>query len=335
MKQQREVFFFGTTSSGKSTLANALIGADLLPHAVQEMTAGLTRVSHSRRKSLNIAETDGACWECGSFDFRSPEQIGGRLREVMEIYHSRGDLAPPRFEINWPTRIGSRIKRRDLAISLVDTPGVRWVGDDRHSHGRTEGAVSVVVFGADETDERKQFDSLNLAMSLSDNPTNIIYVLNKVDIFLNDREPNASARQLEDRLRRMIARAESERGFTSALNRQIYKVSGRIGLLASVIEEYGGYKSWFARIKAKYFQRDAKSIEAKALEELTKYHRHLLDSEFLEDLPRATSKWTLAQRKLLVKVALQESMIDPLAKVILDTLTLLEHPFQNPRELVA
>ncbi|MBO6091122.1 MAG: dynamin family protein, partial [Acetobacter sp.] len=55
----------GTTSSGKSTLANFLIGEPVLPAAVQEMSAGLVRVKHSHKRRLTIPKTRGATWETG------------------------------------------------------------------------------------------------------------------------------------------------------------------------------------------------------------------------------------------------------------------------------
>ena len=55
----------GTTSSGKSNLVNFLCGADIVPTAVSEMSAGAVTIEYSQEKTLIIEETPGALWECG------------------------------------------------------------------------------------------------------------------------------------------------------------------------------------------------------------------------------------------------------------------------------
>ncbi|MEH2330792.1 dynamin family protein [Nostoc sp.] len=57
----------GTTSSGKSTLVNLLCGAEIVPVAVSEMSAGAVTIEYSEKKSLIIHETPGALWECGEW----------------------------------------------------------------------------------------------------------------------------------------------------------------------------------------------------------------------------------------------------------------------------
>jgi ribosome biogenesis GTPase A len=44
----------GTTSSGKSTLVNLLCGAEIVPVAVSEMSAGAVTIEYSDEKSLEI-----------------------------------------------------------------------------------------------------------------------------------------------------------------------------------------------------------------------------------------------------------------------------------------
>ncbi|MBR2124192.1 MAG: dynamin family protein [Acetobacter sp.] len=46
----------GTTSAGKSTFANFLIGEKILPVDHNEMSAGIVKISHGEKRSLKIPE---------------------------------------------------------------------------------------------------------------------------------------------------------------------------------------------------------------------------------------------------------------------------------------
>ncbi|NES73852.1 MAG: GTPase, partial [Okeania sp. SIO2D1] len=76
----------GTTSSGKSTLVNLLCGAEIVPMAVSEMSAGVVTIEYSDQISLAIHETPGATWECGEWQGISEEEISERLYQVMISY---------------------------------------------------------------------------------------------------------------------------------------------------------------------------------------------------------------------------------------------------------
>jgi ribosome biogenesis GTPase A len=90
----------GTTSSGKSTLVNFLCGADIVPTAQREMSAGTVTIEYSEEKALIIEETPGAFWECGTWDNISDEEIYRRLSRLMKDYikarKKQPDLAYPR-----------------------------------------------------------------------------------------------------------------------------------------------------------------------------------------------------------------------------------------------
>ena len=76
----------GTTSSGKSTLVNLLCGAEILPIAVQEMSAGVVTVEYSDTPALEIHDTPGAMWECGKWENLSDADIYDRLDRLMKTY---------------------------------------------------------------------------------------------------------------------------------------------------------------------------------------------------------------------------------------------------------
>jgi hypothetical protein len=76
----------GTTSSGKSTLVNLLCGAEIVPVAVSEMSAGAVTIEYNTEKSLIIHETPGALWECGEWRGISDDKIYQRLYQAMIGY---------------------------------------------------------------------------------------------------------------------------------------------------------------------------------------------------------------------------------------------------------
>ena len=76
----------GTTSSGKSTLVNLLCGAEIVPVAVSEMSAGAVTIEYSHERSLVITETPGALWECGEWRGISEDEICRRLNQAMRSY---------------------------------------------------------------------------------------------------------------------------------------------------------------------------------------------------------------------------------------------------------
>jgi hypothetical protein len=89
----------GTTSSGKSTIVNALIGRKIAPTEAQEMSAGILRIRHGERSKLVIHNTEGATWECGTWEDLRDEEIYSRLKLTMEAYHQeRGKKRKKRDE---------------------------------------------------------------------------------------------------------------------------------------------------------------------------------------------------------------------------------------------
>lgn len=55
----------GTTSSGKSTIVNALMGRRIAPIEAGEMSGGVLTLIHSHERKLVIEATENAVWETG------------------------------------------------------------------------------------------------------------------------------------------------------------------------------------------------------------------------------------------------------------------------------
>jgi hypothetical protein len=130
----------GTTSSGKSALVNLLCGAEIMPVAFDEMSAGVVSIRHGPGRTLTVQQTKEAAWECGTWSGLSDEEIYQCLLGVMRAYHRcrehLGDNggnhtlpACPRFDLEYPTRIGSHPELLDLPgccrFRILDLPGLK------------------------------------------------------------------------------------------------------------------------------------------------------------------------------------------------------------------
>jgi len=205
----------GTTSSGKSTLLNVLIGEELLPSAVQEMSAGIVEIRHDPKiRRLVIPNTYGSTWEVGEWNDPSAEFIEERLRLTMEQFReveskaeNPQDIEAVRFEIIWPTRIGNSLERFGLPsrsnISLIDLPGLKSVNDALNGDvikNNINDALSLVVYNAAETDTNKQQDLLKQVIeqvkALGSTPGRMLFIANRIDMLKNDK----NAQESEDKL---------------------------------------------------------------------------------------------------------------------------------------
>ncbi|NIE79427.1 dynamin family protein [Asaia sp. As-1742] len=202
----------GTTSSGKSTLANFLIGDSILPSAVQEMSAGLVKIRHSpHRHTLRIMSTRGATWETGEWDNLDAEEMRRRLEETMDAFREAERTDPSlgalHFEIDWPIRI-ALMKRHfglpeETRITILDLPGLKAMNDERNGPVIRENithALCLVAYNAEETDDKKQRELLNQVVSqvTSMRKTSavlgrMLFLLNRIDAFSrSDSDPTAS-----------------------------------------------------------------------------------------------------------------------------------------------
>jgi len=192
----------GTTSSGKSTLANFLIGEEVLPSAVQEMSAGLVTIHHhEKRRMLKIPSTQGARWEVGEWDDLSAKALRDRLRETMDAFRAAQQedaaIEPVRFEIHWPIRLAREHAKfglpADTRVTIVDLPGLKAVSDERNGsviQANISQALCLVTYNALETDDKKQKELLNQVIAQimkirvsSASMGRMLFLLNRVDAF--------------------------------------------------------------------------------------------------------------------------------------------------------
>lgn len=300
----------GTTSSGKSTIANLLIGAALLPKGVQEMSAGVVHIQHDdTAQALTIEPTEGASWETGAWSSVSADEIRTRLHDAMQMYlkHTqeagtqRVDMQPPRAVIKWPTRVGQDPRKFGIPIgsdiSIVDLPGLKYANDTemRDLIGKqARKAFCLVAYNSEETGRKKQTALLDEVVdqvkSLGGSPRRMLFILNRIDVFRRDEEADVSEQafitDMQDRIRTQVAEALPEHAEASNKITPI-PLSSEPALYSYLAEHGNGNGN----------------------EILSKIDRNygLLFDDGLNELPRRVDDWEPSQRRWFIQETKEES----------------------------
>lgn len=243
----------GTTSSGKSTLVNLLCGAEIVPVAVSEMSAGAVTIEYSQEKSLIIHETPGALWECGEWKGISEEKIYQLLYQAMINYienrEKQPNLACPQSTIFYPFRL---LKESQLQlpqgtkVRILDLPGLAYVGDQGNANviKQCREALCIVTYNSAETDSQKVKSLLQEVVQqvkdLGGSPARMLFVLNRIDVFRADRTwPETENRFFENTIRSIkYELTEQLREYTEEIEKlEVVKLSTLPALLSREIRE--------------------------------------------------------------------------------------------------
>lgn len=277
----------GTTSSGKSTLVNLLCGAEILPVAVQEMSAGVVTVEYSETPALAIHDTPGAIWECGKWENLGDADIYDRLDRLMKTYlHSKEDeqtgVACPQSTIYYPFRLVKESNLLDLppgtTVKIMDLPGLAYVGDEGNAAviRNSRDALCLVTYNSAETDRQKTDELLdevlNQVKELGGSPARMLFILNRIDVFRTDKDWPESEDRFVQRTEKDI-KAKLANGLTEHIdaikNVQIVKLSTLPALLSLRMNK-----------------------EQSAASKLDKLFNFLIPESILDDLPRNIEKWS-------------------------------------------
>jgi len=193
----------GTTSSGKSTIVNALIGRKIAPIEAQEMSAGILRIRHSERSRLVIHNTEGATWECGTWEDLRDEEIYSRLKLTMEAYHQERrkkrkkrdeaevgipqvDVECPLLPVRNPFLLGLP---EGLQVEIYDLPGLNSIQDRislRIIQEHVSKCFSFVALDYSQTDWQGRETLLrelkDVVEFLRGQTSLMVFLLNKVDM---------------------------------------------------------------------------------------------------------------------------------------------------------
>ncbi|RUT03457.1 hypothetical protein DSM106972_050960 [Dulcicalothrix desertica PCC 7102] len=131
------IAMIGTTSSGKSTIVNALIGRKIAPIEAGEMSGGVLTLRHAHERKLIIEETEGSAWETGVWSDLGDEALYEKIRDgVMRPYHDtreKRDCMAPRVTAYIPLLPVSDENLLGLpqgvGVELIDLPGLKSIQD--------------------------------------------------------------------------------------------------------------------------------------------------------------------------------------------------------------
>jgi GTP-binding protein EngB required for normal cell division len=215
----------GQFKRGKSTLLNALLGADVLPTGVIPVTAISTFLQAAPTPSLRVTFNGGRIEES---EPDAPEAFRERLTAfVTEEANPRNILSVERVEVRLPSELLAS------GVVLIDTPGV---GSTFHHNTAAANAVltecdaALFVVSPDPpiTEVEVQF-----LASVRQTVARIIVVLNKIDTVDPDERIIVEAF-----LRRVLA---EQAGLD--MTTPIFCLSGRDGLRARLVGDCGALEA--------------------------------------------------------------------------------------------
>ncbi len=194
----------GTTSSGKSTIVNALVGRRIAPIEAGEMSGGVLTLRSSNERRLTVEEAEGAPWDAGTWAGISDADAYDRIRDgVMRPYHEARkarDCHSPQVISEGPLlpSIDASLLGlpADLGLEFIDLPGLKSVKDRTNLQiiqARVNKAFGLVTLDYMQTDEehRKMLleELKHVVQYLGGRTDSTIFVLNRVDQRGMDDEP--------------------------------------------------------------------------------------------------------------------------------------------------
>jgi GTPase SAR1 family protein len=185
----------GTTSSGKSTIVNALIGRKIAPIEAGEMSGGVLTLKHSQEHRLMIAETEDAAWETGEWTGLSDEDLYQRIRTVMHSYHEarkKREYVAPQVTAYVPLLPACDASLLGLpngiGVELIDLPGLKSVQDRTNLatiQKQVNKAFSLVALDymqVDDDHRKRLLEELKKVVEyLQGRTDSMIFILNRVD----------------------------------------------------------------------------------------------------------------------------------------------------------
>lgn len=166
----------GEFKRGKSTLVNALLGANILPTGVIPLTSITTIVLYSDRAEISVQFQNG---RTAVLDLSDLEKY------VTERGNPKNNLAVEQVEVRYPSTLLQN------GVRIVDTPGTGSV--NLHNTETTynflpEADAALFVLSADQPASMNELKFLNDAKNLIDK---FFFVQNKIDILTEDERIEA------------------------------------------------------------------------------------------------------------------------------------------------
>jgi hypothetical protein len=280
----------GATSSGKSTLANALVGRWLLPAGVQEVTRSPIQVRHTDDDTVRRLRFRGV-----TRTLDSDALVRAALTEEMRL--SVGPIV-----LTTQTEIGRTLQATAgprgaprVAFMIVDHPGMRDPTDEERlrliRRACRDGGLLIVVLDAEETDPTRELPILEAAIgAIVDGPPSrrrrAVFVLSRCDVLLRDEDPQETERVVVERLlgvMREVARRQRPRARVPAFD--LLPVAPRAALVAAAL---GTAAAWLDERDRTRLQHDLEQVAPVLL-------------PWTLRLPRSSARWSLSDREEVLR----------------------------------
>lgn len=212
----------GTTSAGKSTLVNALIGHKIAPMDAGELSAGVLHLKHSPRNHLQIKEIKGFYEGIDQYDL-SDYEIYHRIREdVFKKYHiekQERTINIPEIKIEAPLFPSATKELLGLPegvdFEIYDLPGLNSINDTDNLkviQNHLQQCFSLVVMDYSHTDKKSRATLLKEVKEVKDalggKTDAMVFALNRIDRRGKNDDP------LEHRIRECAEAIQKELNMT-------------------------------------------------------------------------------------------------------------------------
>ena len=297
----------GTTSAGKSSFLNFLIGREILPVHGDPTTYGTTLIVHQDSPSMII---ENSIHPVPSAHQITDKIICDTLREVFKRYDGQKDTenppAPPKVTLGYPL---TSLRKNEMLnipefvdVRLLDLPGRESIRDVQNTDvikGGTRQALGVILYNAQETDKDKQQELLkDLAKQVRDlggSPARMLFVLNRIDERRKNDDWSPTEQQkfadgIETRIRTILA--STLQGYHSEIDElKIVPFSAGAALLAV------------------HMQLDDETLSKNAAIKAFRDYKTLISDDFCESLslPSSARQWNVAQRRAVGDALWKES----------------------------
>lgn len=186
-----DIYVVATMSAGKSTLINAMLGADLLPAANEATTSTIAKIYDT---DMPIGEFHG---ERRDFNNRIVSPMQSINLQMLKDWNIQEDTAV----ININANISGMEKRNHVQLVLSDTPGINNSQNEKHkettiTHLKDGKKNPIILYVLNATtlgvdDDKNTLTTISEKMKESgvQNKDRFIFVINKMDQF-NPEEEN-------------------------------------------------------------------------------------------------------------------------------------------------
>lgn len=188
----------GTTSAGKSTLVNGLIGRKIAPMDAAELSAGILHLVHSQQSRLQIKKPDkGGSWAGIDQSNLDDKSIYDHVREnVFKVYHKDKEtqtISVPEVRIEGPLLPAAWTDLLKLpagvGIEIYDLPGLNSIADKDNLkviQDHLKQCFSLVVMNYSHTDSSNRSELLKqvkkVVEALGGKTDAMLFVLNGVNL---------------------------------------------------------------------------------------------------------------------------------------------------------